>query len=110
MNQMLEAMAQTLFKSWFVDFDPVMDNLLAAGNHIPDEFEAMAEKWALVPDSKKLISTNPELVSKFPSSFVFNEMLGKWIPQGWLLEKLGKKVEIKRGISPRPIQDFMVEN
>lgn len=23
MNQTLEAMAQTLFKSWFVDFDPV---------------------------------------------------------------------------------------
>src|SRR5690606_23147516 len=29
MNQTLEAMAQALFKSWFVDFDPVMDNLLA---------------------------------------------------------------------------------
>jgi type I restriction enzyme S subunit len=26
MNQTLEAMAQALFKSWFVDFDPVMDN------------------------------------------------------------------------------------
>jgi type I restriction enzyme S subunit len=28
-NQTLEQMAQTLFKSWFVDFDPVFDNLLA---------------------------------------------------------------------------------
>ncbi len=28
-NQTLEKMAQTLFKSWFVDFDPVFDNLLA---------------------------------------------------------------------------------
>ncbi len=25
-NQTLEQMAQTLFKSWFVDFDPVVDN------------------------------------------------------------------------------------
>jgi len=28
-NQTLEKMAQTLFKSWFVDFDPVFDNALA---------------------------------------------------------------------------------
>ncbi|MBN8086359.1 restriction endonuclease subunit S, partial [Vibrio vulnificus] len=36
-NQTLEQMAQTLFKSWFVDFDPVMDNALDAGSPIPDE-------------------------------------------------------------------------
>lgn len=30
MNETLEAMAQALFKSWFVDFDPVIDNALAA--------------------------------------------------------------------------------
>ena len=36
MNETLEAMAQALFKSWFVDFDPVIDNALAAGNAIPD--------------------------------------------------------------------------
>lgn len=30
-NQTLEQMAQTLFKSWFVDFDPVVDNALDAG-------------------------------------------------------------------------------
>ncbi|MDA3799752.1 MAG: restriction endonuclease subunit S [Kiritimatiellae bacterium] len=28
MNEALEGMAQTLFKSWFVDFDPVIDNIL----------------------------------------------------------------------------------
>ena len=42
-NQTLEQMAQTLFKSWFVDFDPVIDNALAAGNPIPDELAARAE-------------------------------------------------------------------
>src|SRR5690606_29227267 len=83
MNQTLEAMAQALFKSWFVDFDPVMDNALAAGTEIPDELQAMAEKRQLVPDSKKLIFTNPELAAKFPSSFIFNETLGRWIPEGW---------------------------
>ena len=29
MNETLEGMAQALFKSWFVDFDPVIDNILA---------------------------------------------------------------------------------
>lgn len=37
-NQTLEAMAQALFKSWFVDFDPVFDNIIAhnlAHNNAP---------------------------------------------------------------------------
>ena len=42
MNATLEGMAQALFKSWFVDFDPVIDNALAAGNPIPDEFASRA--------------------------------------------------------------------
>jgi type I restriction enzyme S subunit len=41
-NQTLELMAQTLFKSWFVDFDPVFDNLLAKHDftleNLPSDF------------------------------------------------------------------------
>ena len=44
MNETLEAMAQALFKSWFVDFDPVIDNALAAGNAIPDVFAERAKQ------------------------------------------------------------------
>ena len=44
MNETLEAMAQALFKSWFVDFDPVIDNALAADNPIPDD---LAERAAM---------------------------------------------------------------
>lgn len=43
MNATLESMAQALFKSWFVDFDPVINNALAAGNPIPDPLNAQAE-------------------------------------------------------------------
>jgi type I restriction enzyme S subunit len=43
MNATLEAMAQALFKSWFVNFDPVIDNALAAGNPIPETLAARAE-------------------------------------------------------------------
>ncbi|NQU63827.1 MAG: restriction endonuclease subunit S, partial [SAR324 cluster bacterium] len=43
MNATLEGMAQALFKSWFVDFDPVLDNAIAAGNPIPEELVERAE-------------------------------------------------------------------
>ena len=36
-------MAQALFKSWFVDFDPVIDNALAGGK----------EKYPEIPNSAK---------------------------------------------------------
>lgn len=106
MNQTLEAMAQALFKSWFVDFDPVLDNALEAGHEIPDSLQAMAEKRQFVPDSTKLLHKNPALAAQFPSSFVFNETLDKWIPEGWEVKKLGEiSIEIRRGISPKYIEE-----
>ena len=77
MNETLEAMAQALFKSWFVDFDPVIDNALAAGNAIPDEFFERAEQRKGI--EKK---DNSEIQSLFPDEFEFSEDMG-WIPKGW---------------------------
>jgi len=77
MNETLEAMAQTLFKSWFVDFDPVIDNALAAGNAIPDEFLERAEQRKTI--EKKDSSDTQGL---FPDAFEFTEEMG-WIPRGW---------------------------
>ncbi|MCS0411646.1 restriction endonuclease subunit S, partial [Vibrio diabolicus] len=51
-NQTLEQMAQTLFKSWFVDFDPVMDNALDVGNPIPDALQHRAEVRKAVRESE----------------------------------------------------------
>ncbi|WP_457673787.1 DUF559 domain-containing protein [Thiolapillus sp.] len=45
MNRTLEAMAQALFKSWFIDFDPVVVNALRAGNPIPDKFAERAAHY-----------------------------------------------------------------
>jgi type I restriction enzyme S subunit len=89
MNQTLEAMAQALFKSWFVDFDPVLDNALAAGNPIPEALHAKAEKRKDVPDHLKLRTKNSTLAKLFPSAFVFNETLDKWIPEGWEVKSFG---------------------
>jgi type I restriction enzyme S subunit len=97
MNQTLEAMAQALFKSWFVDFDPVLDNALESGHEIPEALQAMADKRQLVLDSKKLLHTNPALAAQFPSAFVFNEVLDKWVPEGWGVKKLQEVVNVKYG-------------
>ena len=77
MNATLEAMAQALFKSWFIDFDPVIDNALAAGNAIPDEFMERAEQ-------RRDIETkdNSDIQNLFPNEFECTEEMG-WIPKGW---------------------------
>lgn len=53
MNETLEQMAHTLFKSWFVDFDPVIDKALAAGNPIPEPLQKRAEKRKALGDKRK---------------------------------------------------------
>ncbi|WP_201612146.1 restriction endonuclease subunit S [Psychrobacter immobilis] len=87
MNETLEAMAQALFKSWFVDFDPVIDNALAAGNAIPDEFMDRAEQRKAI--EKK---DNSEIQSLFPDEFEFTEEMG-WIPRGWGIKRISDLVE-----------------
>ena len=79
MNETLEGMAQALFKSWFVDFDPVIDNALAAGNPIPEPLAQCAEtrRQAIANGT-----ANRESAQAFPASFRFTEELG-WIPEGW---------------------------
>ena len=87
MNGTLEAMAQALFKSWFVDFDPVIDNALAAGNAIPDEFMERAEQRQAI--EKK---DNSDIQKLFPDAFEFTEEMG-WIPKGWGIKKISDLVE-----------------
>jgi len=74
-NRTLEATARAIFKSWFVDFDPV--HAKAAG-HEP-------------------VGMDPETAALFPDSFQ-DSPLGK-IPKGWRAETLGDHVEITRGLS-----------
>jgi len=91
MNETLEAMAQALFKSWFVDFDPVIDNALAAGNAIPDEFAERAKQRKAI--EKK---DNADIQSLFPDEFEFTEEMG-WIPKGWEISTLGQESDFSNG-------------
>ncbi|MBK9262334.1 MAG: restriction endonuclease subunit S [Polyangiaceae bacterium] len=73
MNETLEAMARALFKSWFVDFDPVRAK---AAGRAPSGMDA-------------------ETAKLFPSEFVQSDM-GE-IPRGWRVGTVGEFVELQRG-------------
>lgn len=94
MNATLEAMAQALFKSWFVDFDPVIDNALAAGNPIPEELAPRAEI------RRKVQQEQPERFNRhsdlFPSAFTYTNELG-YIPEGWNLDSIYSLIEVIYG-------------
>ncbi|HHO9741070.1 restriction endonuclease subunit S [Escherichia coli] len=80
-NQTLEQMSQTLFKSWFVDFDPVIDNALDAGNPIPEALQTRAELRQKVRNSADFKPLPAEIRSLFPSEFEETEL--GLIPKGW---------------------------
>ena len=95
MNETLEAMARALFKSWFVDFDPVVVNAIKAGNPIPEKFAKRAAHYRQNPDALRL----PEHILRlFPDRFVDSE-LGP-IPEGWEVKTFSDTVEIISGGTP----------
>ena len=71
MNKTLEAMARAIFKSWFVDFDPV---------------RAKA-------DGRQPPGLGSHIADLFPDSFEDSELVGK-IPKGWKAFKLPDLIEI----------------
>ena len=78
MNETLEAMARALFKSWFVDFDPVrakIDGRWRRGESLPG---LPAERYDLFPD--RLVDSE----------------LGE-VPEGWEVKELGELVELAYG-------------
>lgn len=79
MNETLEGIARAIFKSWFVDFDPVRAKAENEDTGLPKH-----------------------ITDQFPDSFVDSE-LGD-IPKGWRVGKLGDVAEhLRRGIQPDEI-------
>ena len=84
MNETLEAMAQALFKSWFVDFDPVRAK--------------MEGRWRR---EESLPGLPVEHYDLFPDRLVGSE-LGE-TPEGWEVKALGELVELAYGKALRAI-------
>lgn len=108
MNSTLEAMAQALFKSWFVDFDPVIDNALAAANPMPDVLTDRAERRKQLHarsdtgSSTRLSSGQPlpsAIQQRFPNQFVFTETMD-WVPEEWGAKLLAEFGSIVCGKTP----------
>lgn len=95
-NQTLEQMSQTLFKSWFVDFDPVIDNALDAGNTIPESLQSRAELRQKVRSSADFKPLPADIRALFPAEFEETEM--GWVPKGWMLESVAKSININPGV------------
>ena len=75
-NETLEAIARALFKSWFVDFDPVRAKM----------------------EGRQPAGISPELAALFPDSFEDSE-LGE-IPKGWSIAPIGDLVRVIGGATP----------
>lgn len=115
-NQTLEQIAQALFKSWFVDFDPVRAKVQALSDGLSLEQAELAAMQAIsgkTPEELTALSqTQPdryaelaETAKAFPCEMV--EVDGGEVPKGWAVKELGSLMTIKRGGSPRPIKDFI---
>ena len=94
-NKTLEQMSQTLFKSWFVDFDPVVDIALDAGNPIPEALQSRAELRQKVRNSADFKPLPAEIRSLFPSEFEETEL--GWVPEGWETNRLENILELAYG-------------
>ena len=115
-NQTLEQIAQALFKSWFVDFDPVRAKAQALSDGLSLEQAELAAMQAIsrkTPEELTALSqTQPERYAElaetakaFPCEMV--EVDRVEVPKGWEVKELGSLMTIKRGGSPRPIKDFI---
>jgi type I restriction enzyme S subunit len=82
MNATLESMAQAIFKSWFIDFDPVHRNAAACSGQ---SYESIAEA-ILQPET---------FDNLFPGSFSESKL--GLIPSGWSITAISDFVELQRG-------------
>ena len=84
MNETLEAMARALFKSWFVDFDPVRAKMEGRDTGLPQDIAEL-----------------------FPDRLVDSEM-GE-IPEGWTVARLAELVDInpKRSLRRGQIAPYL---
>ena len=95
MNQTLEAMARALFKSWFVDFDPVRAKATLKHHASPPQG---GSDWTVERARAYLDRMDTNIAALFPDRFVDAE-LGP-IPVGWEVGTLGSLAVVTSGKRP----------
>ena len=105
-NQTLEQISQALFKSWFVDFDPVRAKVQALSDGLSLEQAELAAMQAIsgkTPEELTALSqTQPERYAElaetakaFPYEMV--EVDGVEVPKGWKQTTLSEICEMQNG-------------
>mgnify|MGYP000991154599 CR=1 FL=1 len=115
-NQTLEQIAQALFKSWFVDFDPVRAKVQALSDGLSLEQAELAAMQAIsgkTPEELTALSqTQPERYAElsetakaFPCEMV--EVDGVEVPKGWEVKALDEIANYQNGLA---LQKFRPED
>ena len=119
-NQTLEHIAQAIFKSWFVDFEPTRAKIIIkqkGGNELAQELAAQAvicgaitlhklaeleEGLCGIPNKGGVDLWQPQqlaaIAALFPNSLVDSE-LGD-VPEGWAWSEIGDEVTVVGGGTP----------
>lgn len=110
-NQTLEQIAQALFKSWFVDFDPVRAKVQALSDGLSLEQAELAAMQAIsgktAEELTALSQTQPdryaelaETAKAFPCEMV--EVDGIELPKGWVVSTISEcSLKIQNGGTPK---------
>lgn len=115
-NQTLEQIAQALFKSWFVDFDPMRAKVQALSDGLSLEQAELAAMQAIsgkTPEELTALSqTQPdhyaelaETAKAFPCEMV--EIDGVEVPKGWEVKALDEIANYQNGLA---LQKFRPED
>ena len=118
-NQTLEQIAQALFKSWFVDFDPVRAKVQALSDGMSLEQAELAAMQAIsgktAEELTALSQTQPERYAElvetakaFPCEMV--EVDGVEVPKGWEIKPLGDLISFVKGKKPKAVSPNQEEN
>ena len=118
-NQTLEQIAQALFKSWFVDFDPVRAKVQALSDGLSLEQAELAAMQAIsgkTPEELTALSqTQPdryaelaETAKAFPCEM--GEVDGVEVPKGWEVKALEDLISFVKGKKPKAVSPNQEEN
>lgn len=111
-NQSLESIAQAIFKSWFIDFDPVRAKIVAKQNGADPELAAMCvisgkSEAELRQMAKEDFAELQATAALFPDELVESE-LGE-VPKGWSVSKVDdilKRIKIKKRFKKNDVNEF----
>ncbi|KOQ97729.1 restriction endonuclease HindVIIP subunit S [Haemophilus sp. C1] len=118
-NQTLEQIVQALFKSWFVDFEPVRAKVQALSDGMSLEQAELAAMQAIsgktLEELTALSQTQPdryaelaETAKAFPCEMV--EVDGVDVPKGWEVKPLGDLISFVKGKKPKSVSPKQEEN